>query len=483
MKRAVVNARWWLDSSPTNLLIENDRVVYRGADDVSAEETLNADGRFLLPAFVEPHCHILPAGMDLLRLDLSRFSSREEVLRAVSEAARSVAESDWLQVTHYDANRFADGKNIEIAELDLATGGVPTILRHSSGHSCLVNSRVVLIGGIADASDPSGGTVERDDNGSPTGILNETAMGLAYRHVPKPTKFQMRDAIKMAADHMRSFEITLAADMQTGNISIEDELWAYRAVQDDGCTVKMRLYLDWKAVFVKNVELADIKQDERLRVCGVKLFADGAIGPGTAAIYGAFDTGKDGQMIYSPEELKRRILMADSAGYAVAVHSIGDRSTDHVLNCFEACAAPSRHRIEHAMLLSDEQIARISRLGHTVTAQPSFLRHFQQGYFRRLGERASSLKRLRSILDAKIPLALSSDAPIVPFDPWTGLAVSTNRPGAYSQSENISAKEALFLYTQGAANALGDGDVCGSLAPGQVADYQLLEESPLERLK
>lgn len=166
------------------------------------------------------------------------------------------------------------------------------------------------------------------------------------------------------------------------------------------------------------------------------------------------------------------VQTAHGAGFRIAIHSIGDYATDLVMSALEATRDPARHRIEHAMLLSDAQIERLAKLGCHVSMQPEFLIRFAHAYKRQLGpERASRIKRMRSVVDAGIALSLSSDRPIVSGDPWVGVRCASDRPEGFDPSENLTRNEALLGYTQRAAEANEDGDRMGSLNPGQLADW------------
>jgi predicted amidohydrolase YtcJ len=237
------------------------------------------------------------------------------------------------------------------------------------------------------------------------------------------------------------------------------------------------------------------------RIGGIKIFADGAIGSATAAIYGTYTgctangprisrhgrpaQGPDGvevsgQLIYSPERLADMVRVAHEAGYRVATHTIGDYSTDLVMDAYQATGEAKRHRVEHAMLLSDAQIERLAALGCDVTFQPEFLIRFGHSYRRQLGhERSRDLKRTRSVLDAGIPLGFSSDLPIVRGEPWDGVVAASERPEGFNPKEACTREEAIRLYTEGAARVSGLGDRFGTLDPGQQADFQLLEADPL----
>jgi predicted amidohydrolase YtcJ len=231
----------------------------------------------------------------------------------------------------------------------------------------------------------------------------------------------------------------------------------------------------------------------RVRAAGIKIFADGAIGSATAAIYGRY-TGEtpagpvlstrarqaeheakevSGQLMYAPEKLIDMTKRAAAAGYQVAIHAIGDYATDLVLDAFEATEDPSKHRLEHGMILSDAQIERIKSVDCFLTFQPEFLMRFGHSYRRQLGpERTAKLKRTRSVLDAGIKLSMSSDRPIVPGDPRDGIRTASNRPEGFDPSENCTLEEAIRCYTIEGARVNGDDPAL--LESGSGAHFQLM---------
>jgi predicted amidohydrolase YtcJ len=181
--------------------------------------------------------------------------------------------------------------------------------------------------------------------------------------------------------------------------------------------------------------------------------------------------------MYAPEKLKAMTLTAHDAGYAVSVHAIGDYAADLVMDGFEATGEPSRHRIEHIMLMSDAQIERLAKIGCAATMQPEFLHRFGHAYLRNLGaERTAKLKRFRSVLDAGIPLSLSSDRPIVPGDPRLAIRTASHRPAGFDLAENLSPTEAIYAHTVEAANCLGDTGRFGTLQPGSDGRYVLVDD-------
>ena len=307
---------------------------------------------------------------------------------------------------------------------------------------------------------------------------------------------------------MSELGIGCASDMMTGRFDLRKELEAYRVAAERGCKIRLRLYVQWSAAFgprampKEEFEDAQCKMDpETCRIAGIKIFADGAIGSATAAIYGKFsgqpinpamiisrgghkpavaEREVDGQLMYEPDRLKKMVRTAHDAGYSLAIHSIGDYSTDLVMESYEQLDHANHHRIEHAMILSDKQIERMARLGCKCTMQPEFLMRFAHSYRKQLGpERASHLKRARSVIDAGIPLSFNSDRPIVAGDPLDGIRTAVRRPEGFDPSENVTIEEALLAYTKEAAYTNDDAELMGSLVPGQLADFQVSDVNPV----
>lgn len=445
---------------------------------------LDLQGAEIAPAFIDSHCHILPTGLDLHKLNLDEADTPEKVLEAVLDWHKASSGEGWLHAVHYDQTRFPDGLHLTRLDLDRVSPDRPILLRHVNGHASVANSAALRAAGVSAATpDPSGGEFLRGQDGEPNGVLLERAHEQVSNAAPEPSLDQMIAAILEAGEKMAQLGIGTATDMMTGRWNLENELTAYRIASERGCKVRLRLFLQWGAVLGKRgltperlKEHQESSDPLRCKVLGLKIFADGAISSATAAISGVYvGTTSNGQLIYAPERLKQMARMADEAGWRLATHTIGDRSTDLVLDAYEATADPSRHRIEHAMLLSDQQIERISRLGSLVTMQPEFLARFGHAYRRQLGpERAAKLKRFRSVIDAGISLSFSSDRPIVPGDPRDGIGAATSRLEGFDPGENCTLEEAYRAYTVEAAKSNFEESDLGRLGVGYLADYRIV---------
>jgi predicted amidohydrolase YtcJ len=494
MKTHYFNFRDGFSGEPSELLVEDGIVTYAAPLIGPVEaESVDLDGKFVLPKLVDSHCHILPAGLDMAKLSLLGCQSHDEVLDAVRQKHRELPEGEWLLAVHYDQNKYPGAEHMSCAQLDQVAADRPVQLEHSNGHASVANTAALKLAGVDETTpDPRGGSFVRDASGRLTGVLLEMAHEKVSEAIPMPTVEEMADAIVAAGTEMAKLGIGCATDMMTGVFDLAKELEAYRVALERGCPIRIRLFLQWSGVLGSRAVPKELLDEfsrrvppEQGKIAGLKIFADGAIGSATAAIYGRFQTTSgeqehDGQLIYARERLFEMVRKGHEAGYAIAVHSIGDRSTDLVMDAFEQLGDARRHRIEHAMLLSDAQIARLARVGCVVTMQPEFLRHFAKSYRNQLPpERFSKLERFASVSRAGIPLALNSDRPIVPGNPWDAIETATSRPEGFDPSENLDREAALRGYLDLGALASGDQGLLGTLEEGAHADFQVLDRDPM----
>lgn len=474
----VSDAKVW-PTGATGFAVENGRFSQVGGDLKGGEWA----GHTIMPGFIDAHCHILPTGLDLLKLNLSNCWTEGEVLDAVRDWLPNIEPGQWLHATQYDQNRW--GSHLSRHQLDKLSNEVPILLRHSNGHASVANTAALRAAGVEhETPDMEGGEYVRDENGELTGVLLEKAHERVTSKAPEPSLDEMVAGILRAGESMAGYGITSATDMMTGRWDLAKELEAYRLASEQGCKIRLRMYMQWREVLGNGAiepallkDLMSAMDESKCKVLGLKVFADGAIGSATAAIYDRFvTTGGQGRLIYSPEKLAQIIADIDAAGWRCSVHTIGDRSTDLVMEAYEKTRDPKIHRIEHAMILSDAQIERMAKLGSHVTMQPEFLYRFGHAYRAQLPDGIwQNLKRVRSVLDAGISLSFNSDRPIVAGDPWDGIRSAANRPEGFSSAEAVSIEEGIDLYTHGGAIANFEEDELGMIEVGYRADFQVRE--------
>jgi predicted amidohydrolase YtcJ len=490
-----------------SVAVAGGRIVALDADG-PASEVVDLHGRTLLPGFHDAHNHMAWFGMSLTEVDLSptAVTSLDELYAAIARRARETSEDDWVVGSGYDQNRLG-GQHPDRDGLESAAPGRRVMLRHVSGHMCVVSGAVLADLNIADRPvDVSGGTVVTDADGRPTGLLQERAQELTDTLLrPYPLAF-LTDAIDRAGARYLSEGITSVTEAGIGGGWIGHtpvELAAYQAARDAGrLPVRVELMVASDVLHPVGAHPSDdlplgldlgIRTgfgDDWLRVGAMKLFTDGSLIGRTAAM--SFDyagmPGNQGYFQGDAAELTDRIVAAHRSGWQVASHAIGDRAIDLALDAYAAASSrfprPAvRHRIEHFGVSRPDQVARAASLGVVAVPQGRFASEIGDGMLAAVGpSRGEWLYRQRSLLDAGMVLPGSSDRPVSNGAPLLGVHDMVNRRTAsgapFNAGEAITASEALRAYTYGSAYASHLEQARGTIAPGMLADLVVLSDDP-----
>jgi predicted amidohydrolase YtcJ len=361
-------------------------------------------------------------------------------------------------------------------------------LTHTSGHVAVANSRALEIAGITrDTPDPDGGHIVKDENGEPTGVLEETAMELVFHQVPPVTEADMAEAIRAAMRHELSMGITSATDPAVTPFHIG----VYRQLEAAGeLTVRINLLAERRSGDTI-YPLPEQYVSPTLRLNSVKFFADGGMTSATAAISIPYkDVGGNGIMIYETEQMADLMWEAHDAGFHIGTHANGDMALEQVITVYEMVTARKpepklRHRIEHLALPTAEHLRRLSAIGAMAATQTVFLPAMGATFRRYMPDvYVPGAYGVRSMLDAGIDVALSTDAPVVPDDnPLIGIKSAIDRLDhagvPFAAEQAITPYEALYAYTMGGAILSGDADNRGSITPGKWADLAILSGNPL----
>lgn len=451
---------------------------------------LDARGATILPGFIDSHLHLMSLGMRLNALDLAPTASLDEALEAVRRHAGKLPAGAWVTGGGWNQVRWGTGFPTA-ADLDRAVADRPAALARTDGHALWVNSAALKAAGITWATkDPPGGRILRDPAGNPTGILVDAAMDLVR---PPPQGALERDtALASALAHLARHGVTSVHDM---GVSPAD--WnLYRAFGDSGrLAVRVTAYAAGMEAVDAIAPLGPTPwlYDGRLRLQGVKLHADGALGSRGAWLKAPYadEPGNRGLRLLDAARLRNLMSRANFAGYQLAVHAIGDAANAEVLDAYAEIApaygSALRNRIEHAQVLDPADIPRFGRLGVTASVQPIHAMSDRAMAEARLDPpRLAGAYAWRSLRDSGALLAFGSDAPVEPVNPFLGLHAATTRAG-WRTEEALPLEAALAGFTVWAARAgLAEGRV-GQLVPGAFADFILLDEDPfrvpLDRLK
>lgn len=478
---------------------------------------IDLGGRFVTPGLIDSHVHLLPYGLTLLQLDLHGAAHPGEIARRLAEAIALAPEESWIIGRGWDQSRFigtAAGVLPRARDLDSVSPGNPVLLRRVCGHVAVANSAALKAAGItAQTADPPGGRIQRDPAaGRPTGILFEQAIDLVEAVIPEPDEALARRALNMAIDKALAEGVTGVHSQdvwKAGEFFKIREL--YRTAAREGRPFRMNALVGIDAMSdLLRRGLRTGMGDEYFKVGPIKIFADGSLGGGTAALREPYadDPGSRGMLIYPEEELHSLMASVHEAGFQLAIHAIGDGAAGAVIDGMKKLATATigagglghegvpppedrRHRIIHCQVVGKDQMADLARLGMVADIQPAFLPSDLPWLPEKLGrERALQTYAWRSLLEAGIPAAAGSDAPVEPISPMGGIWAAVSRareegtggqegPGTagraggsagWAPGESLDVTTALSLYTVGSAYAAFEEHYRGRLAPGYLAD-------------
>ncbi|MGH3359087.1 MAG: amidohydrolase [Nocardioidaceae bacterium] len=499
-----------LGRSHRAIAVRDGRVVATGSDremvGLSGERTAFEDlgGQAAVPGFIETHNHPTFFGMTLsapVDAGCPPNDTIADIVDRVREATKAFPPGSWIRGYRYDDTQLTDDRHPTRDDLDAASPDHPVCLMHISGHFCSLNSAGLRAVGIDDGTpDPDGGVIVRDERGTPTGVLAETAAFAAYAAMPSDSALDLVSALERAGDAYLEAGVTTVHDLGVGLMAGADELVAYRlALQGDRFRTRVQGFLVPDLLpGLADGDPAPLEQgiaglgDDRFRVAGAKLWADGSIQGLTGCVSEGYACAPDqhGMLIYQPDELTRRVAALHAAGLQVAVHGNGDAAIETILDAYRTLGDDDslrtrRHRIEHCQMVGDRQLERMSASGLLASF---FIKHVyywgDRHRSRFLGERrAARLNPLRSALRHGIRFGLHSDTPVVSVPPLDGIRCAVRRRtrdgDVLGPDERIGAVEAVRAYTSEAAHLAFEESRKGTLEPGKLADVAVLSADPL----
>jgi len=473
--------------------IVGDRIVAVGQDgDLRAwkgphTELLDLRGRPLIPGLIDGHVHFGAYAQSLQRIDLAEVDSLPEVVRRVATRAATAAPGEWLLGWGWNHNLWAERRFPRKEDVDHVTGDHPMALRSKDGHVAWVNSAALRLAHIdRDTPDPAGGEIERDPaTGEPTGILKETAEGLLSGLIPPVDLHAMQSLLRQAFANAQSWGLTGVHNREGA-----DELAAFQEMMRRG-EMGLRVYTSIPAESLNAAIALGVRSgfgNKWLRLGGVKLFCDGALGARTADMLEPYEDEPQnrGIEVTSSAALRELIGRAACHGIHATIHAIGDRANRDVLDIFESVKAESaqrrlRHRIEHAQLLHPEDVRRFADLGVVASMQPVHILTDIPVAERHWGRRSRWAYAFRSLSKSGAMLAFGSDAPVEAPDPIRGIYAAVARKqldgtpdSGWYPEERMTVEETVRAYTAGAAMASADELTRGTLARGSFADMTIL---------
>jgi hypothetical protein len=523
------------------VLVHEGRVVFAGRRaeaEVAARalkkppRRVDLGGRFAMPGLHDAHGHVASLGFSLQRMRFEGTTSPGAIADMVRAEAKTRRRGEWILGRGWDQNDWVVKSFPTREPLDRAAPANPVWLRRVDGHAGWANGEALRRAGITAATpDPAGGRIHRLADGSPSGVLVDNAMDLVDLVIPPPTPADVRTAIARAGGHCAKLGLTSVADAGT----TAKELAAYGSLANAG-KLPIRVFAWLSSATALGPGGLDAVRggvrprawsagDGMFRVTAVKAYADGALGSRGAALLAPYadDPGNTGLLVTTPDTLELLARRCLEAGLQLCTHAIGDRGNRETLDAYERAAggaaeggpsagttttgggdapgataaagdapraphgatrlAPRRFRIEHAQVVSLEDIPRFAELGVIASMQPTHCTSDMPWAPDRLGPaRVQGAYAWRRMLDAGVRLALGSDFPVESADPRLGLhaAVTTEDaggrpPGGYRPTERLTILEALRGFTSDAAFASFAEDEVGRLEPGMRADLVVFD--------
>lgn len=483
---------------------EEEVMAHAGPDTVVTD----LRGRTMLPGFIDGHSHFVWAGlMFATQLDLSsppvgKVKDIAEIRDLLREKAASTPKGEWILGYGYDDTALADRRHPLASDMDDVTPDHPVLLRHVSGHLCSCNSRALaLVGYDRNTPDPVGGIIRRDAHGNPNGVLEEPpAMNPVAELLPEPSEEDWMRSVATACDAYTAKGVTSAQDGFT-----QEKQWAQLRKAHEKGLLRNRVQI------LPGVSRMDI-DTFNTRVSGTPLTADGKISLGAAKLladgslqcYTGYLSNPYHKVIYDlpegpmwrgypiePEQqFIEKVVGLHRQGWQLAIHGNGDDAIQMILNAYEEAQkryprADARHIVIHCQTVREDQLDRIKRLG----VVPSFFvvhtyfwgdRHY--GTF--LGpDRAERISPLRSALKRGIPFSNHNDTFVTPIDPllsvWSAVNRRTSGGRILGENQTIPVMDALRSVTSWAAYQACEERIKGSLEPGKLADFVILEDNPL----
>jgi predicted amidohydrolase YtcJ len=450
-----------------------------------ATRVIDCQGKTIVPGFNDAHCHVFSMIRKQLSVDLSpaSVSSITDIKAAISRRLQSLPTTKWVIGTDYNEFYLDEKRHPTRWDLDDIASANPVLLIHRSRHACVLNSTALALAGIhRETEEPPDGLIDRDiSTGEPNGILFGM-VGHTTRHIqPTLSEEELDEGAAQANQYYLSRGIT---SFQDASVSNDLKRWKTLRRFKDTSRLRSRISMMVGIESLNEFHEAGFHSgygDEHLRLGGTKIMLSEVTG----------------RLHPSPDELNAQVAMASVAGFQVNIHAIEQ-------NCVEAAVAalehiqhlhpgtPYRHRIEHCSECPPDLLNRLVKLRPVIVTQPSFIYYNGDRYLATIpGNQLAWLYPLRSLLDAGLLVAGSSDSPVVDASPLVGIHAAANRQSdkgdPLQSEERVSPYDALTMYTKNSAYACFEEKAIGSITPGKLADMVLLGSnplsSPLEQLK
>ncbi len=465
--------------------VQGDRIVKAGSSkDIKAyigkkTKVLDLREKTVIPGLIDTHAHVTAYGKSLTQINLRGVNSIKEIQTRLLKRIQRTPRGQWILGRGWDQDRLKEGRYPTRWDLDEVSPHNPVVLTRVCGHLSVANSQALEKAAITGSTQPPpSGQIDRDvRTKEPTGILREDAMILVTKIISPPNEEELTEACSLACQRAVSAGLTSIHWL----VNSPTEIRVIQKLHEQK-RLLLRAYLIIPVKLLDHLVELGLKTgfgNTAIRIGSIKIYTDGSLGARTAALSQPYHDkpSRQGLLLYTSEELNILLEKAHKAGLQLAIHAIGDRAIEMVLNQLEKLLKETprqdhRHRIEHASVLNEQHIQRLKRLNAVVTVQP----HFVVSDFwvpQRLGpHRARWVYPFKTLIKKGIMTCGGSDCPIEPIEPLLGIYAAVAREAL--PEERITIDEALRLYTSDAAFASFEENIKGSIEVGKLADFTVL---------
>lgn len=438
-------------------------------------------GKVVIPGFIDSHTHFVNMGVNMMNVDLMGSKSLDDALGKMKAGAKKAAPGEWVIGAGWMESRWSDGRFITRDDLDACCPDHPAVAHRICMHMSSVNSRAIELLGL-DSKMPG---VESDASGRLTGILKESAME-AVTSATAPDRSRMAKALSVAMKRAHALGVTSVQDN-----GLSEHLAVYQSAERSG-KLGVRVTFNVPSTCLdsmRSLSLSSGLGSDLLRVGGVKIFCDGALGARTAALSEPYadDPGNKGMFMQDSKAFDDMVTKANEADIQLVIHAIGDMGIERTISSMESALKESpkrdlRHRIEHLELPSVKHLRRMRKSRLVASMQPNFVGEWggtNGMYYSRLGERRAIRNNpFREVLDAGVKMVFGSDC--MPFSPLYGIVSAVSAP---HEAQRITAEEAISAYTRDAAFASFEERSKGTITPGKHADLVVLSSDPFSSME
>ena len=446
-------------------------------------KVLDVGGKTVLPGFIDAHIHVLSSGVKHVMSADCDVPTLKQVQAGLKERADKAPAGSWVQGFKFDDTK---------TDLDAVTTDHPIMVAHRAGHVFYMNTLGLEAAGFSDETpDPPGGRLGRDpDTGKLNGMVFERAIDhVRFSLIPVDTDEVRREGLRTICRMLNRVGLTSVHDARVTTEEFQTYQDGYAAGE-----LSLRVYaLMWYPQFpaLRDAGIRSGLGDDRLRIGGIKMVADGAIATRTAYLSQPYEgsTCDHGILAMEQDEIEQQVMDMHRAGFQVCIHANGDLTIDMVLSAYERAQkahprANTRHRIEHCTLVNPELLARMKAMGAIATPFCTYVYHHGEK-MRYYGEqRLEWMFAQRSFIDSGVVSTGATDYPPGPFEPLLGVQSCVTRTDStgkeWGVNQKISVEEALRLYTLNGAYASFEEDSKGSIEVGKLADLVVLGSDPTQ---